>query len=60
MMHQSVGSSRDHKVVLCYPPSGRQGYRVVGIEEFSVEVGDYLLRGSTDHQGNISTRDGGV
>ncbi len=29
---------------------------MVGIGEFGVEVGDYLLGGSTDHQGNISTR----
>ncbi len=37
-----------------------QGYRVVGIDEFSIEVGDYLLGGSMDRQGNISTRYRGV
>ncbi len=57
---RSVGASHDHKVVLHCPPSGRQGYRVVGISKFGIEVGDYLLGGSTDHQGNISTRSRGA
>ncbi len=56
MICQSVGSSCDHKVVLCCPPSSGQGDRVVGIREFNVEVGNYLLGGSMDCQGNVSTR----
>ena len=55
-MHQSVGSSCDHQIVLCHPPSSGQGDRVVGSGHFSIEVGDYLLGGSADHQGNVSTR----
>jgi len=57
---QSVGSGHDHKVVLRSPPSSRQGNRVVGISEYSIEVGDYLLGGSMDRQGNISTRGRGA
>jgi len=55
LIRRSVGSSRDHKVLLCCLPSGRQGYRVVGIDEFGVKVCDYLLGGLMNHQGNIST-----
>ncbi len=53
---RGVRSSCNHEVVLHCPPSSRQGNGVVGFREFGVEVGDYLLGGSTDHQGNISTR----
>ena len=60
MICQGVRSSHDHKVVLHCPPSSRQGYRVVGIDEFGVEVGNYLLGGLMDCQGNISTRGRGV
>ncbi len=60
LIRQSVKASRDHEVVLHCPPSGRQGYRVVGISEFGVEVGDDLLGGLMDCQGNISTRCRGV
>ncbi len=60
MIRRSVGSSCDHEVVLHSPPSGRQGNRVVGISEYSVKVGDYLLGSATDRQGNISTRGRGV
>ena len=56
LIRRGVRSSCDHEVVLRCPPSGRQGNRVVSIGEYGVEVGDYLLGGSTDHQGNISTR----
>ena len=60
LMHQSVGSSCDHKVVPHCPLSSRQGNQVMSIGEFSIEVGDYLLGGSMDCQGNISTRSRGA
>ncbi len=59
-MRRSIGSGRDHEVLLRCPPSGRQGDWVVGIGEFGVEVFDNLLRGSTNRQGNVSTRGGGA
>src|SRR6266702_2854436 len=54
-MRRSGGTSHDHEVVLRSPPCGGQGNRVVGVHKFGVEVGDYLLGGSTYRQGNIST-----
>ncbi len=60
LIHRSVRSSHDHKVVLHCPPSGRQGNQVVGVHKFGIEVGDDLLGGSTDCQGNISTRGRGA
>ncbi len=60
LIHQSVRSSCDHKVVLCCPLCSRQGDRMVSIGKFDIEVGDYLLGGLMDHQGNISTRDRGA
>ncbi|HYS44127.1 MAG TPA: hypothetical protein VEM32_09135 [Geobacteraceae bacterium] len=60
LMRRSVGSSGDHKVILRCPPGGRQGNRVLAVSEFGVEVGDYLLGGSTDRQGNVSTRHRGA
>ncbi|HYS43376.1 MAG TPA: hypothetical protein VEM32_05280 [Geobacteraceae bacterium] len=56
LMRRGIGSSGDHEVILCCPPCGGQGNRVLAVSEFGVEVGDNLLGGSTDRQGDISTR----
>ncbi len=60
LIRQGIGSSCDHEVIFCCPPSGRQGNQVGSIGKLGVEVDDYLLGRSTDCQGNIATRGRGA